>query len=491
MKCASVVASCFASLLGVAWLASSVWAGPLPSAHYAFDEGSGSSVADSQGGLSGTIAGTEGTNFRWESPGMTKGDPYRLHVNSPTAGSGVAVPDQASLDAASAVTVSAWFNWDSAGANWEGIVAKRGSVTTNYGINLRNNALQWYFIGGGTMIMAAPGGFSPAAGKDWHFTGTFQQAGTSVVGTMYLNGTALYQQTLANKDLSATQNNDPLCIGQTMPGTERFRGSVDNVKIWNAAALGPAEVRALFAEETLSRMLSLADVVGGGNGWGTGANRGISPLDGSVQTAHGQSMTGDHAYHLVSANPMVDGVFVPDGATQATQLNSSGATYRFPSTNNLTWDYVWNSPVGGSDLNGIDFATPGHSMIALHANKGITFDLDAIRHANGGLHLERFLSLVGNTASATGGYWVFLDGQLVASGLNTPTNQGYLIDVAIGDQNRFLTLVGTDGGDGYSNDQVFFGDPFLLMAVPEPSALLLLGLGGTGLLGYWRRRPRS
>ena len=57
-------------------------------------------------------------------------------------------------------------------------------------------------------------------------------------------------------------------------------------------------------------------------------------------------------------------------------------------------------------------------MLWLHANKGITFNLDAIRRANPDCKLLRFRATAGNTEplSATGAavyadLWVLVDGQ--------------------------------------------------------------------------------
>ena len=41
-------------------------------------------------------------------------------------------------------------------------------------------------------------------------------------------------------------------------------------------------------------------------------------------------------------------------------------------------------PLSTAELSGTDYDSPGHAMIELHANKGITFDLEAIRRANPG-----------------------------------------------------------------------------------------------------------
>jgi hypothetical protein len=312
--------------------------------------------------------------------------------------------------------------------------------------------------------------------------------GSNVVSKAYLSGIPVAAGAFG-ETLSSAPNNVPVTLGASFGGSERFRGTVDNLKVFNSDALSPPEVRALYERETGTRLLSLADVVGGGDGWGTGVNQGIDPRDGSIETSHVQSLTGDGVYHAVGALSFVDGVFIPDGTSQ---LDSAGNTYALPDTNNLTWDHVWNSPVGGSDLNGIDFNTAGHSMIALHSNKGITFDLDEVRLANPGWTVTEFRSLVGGTGSSTSDYWVFLDGQLMASRIRSPANVGYLVEVPIGLNDRFLTLVSTDGGDGYGSDQVFFGDPYLEMYIPEPSTLLIWSVfAGLALGAGWRRRKKS
>jgi len=463
-----------------------------PSAHYPLEEGPGNTTfADAQGGLSGTIAGTEGTHFQWDSPGMPAGHQQKLHFNiDGGTSSSATIPDQASLDAGSAVTVSVWFNRDPVpgGTGWQGILGKRGT-TTNYGLNLNtdSNAFQWYFNDGSGFRVVNPG-WVPSPGVDRLFTGTLEQVGSNVVSKAYLSGIPVAAGAFG-ETLSTAQNNVPVTLGASFGSAERFRGTVDNLKVFNSDALSPPEVRALYEQETGTRLFSLADVVGGGNGWGTGVNQGIDPTDGSIETSHVQSLTGDGVYHAVGALSFVDGVFIPDDTSQ---LDSAGNTYALPGTNNLTWDHVWNSPVGGSDLNGIDFNTAGHSMIALHSNKGITFDLDEVRLANPGWTITEFRSLVGGTSSGTSDYWVFLDGQLMASRIRSPANVGYLLEVPIGLNDRFLTLVSTDGGDGYGSDQVFFGDPYFEMYIPEPSTLLIwAGLAGLGIGAGWRRRKKS
>ena len=61
----------------------------------------------------------------------------------------------------------------------------------------------------------------------------------------------------------------------------------------------------------------------------------------------------------------------------------------------------------------------GHGLLFLHANKGMTFDLDAIRRANPGCKLLRFRAIAGNTENEselgylrTADVWVLVDGEV-------------------------------------------------------------------------------
>jgi hypothetical protein len=123
-------------------------------------------------------------------------------------------------------------------------------------------------------------------------------------------------------------------------------------------------------------------------------------------------------------------------------------------------------------MNGIDFASPGHAILYVQSNQGITFDLDVLRRVNPGHKMVRFLATAGNTepASARGesvyaDLWVLVDGQVrfrrcEISGLNGV----FSVVVALGDTDRFLTLASTDGGNGIGWDQILYGDPRVEMA---------------------------
>lgn len=250
--------------------------------------------------------------------------------------------------------------------------------------------------------------------------------------------------------------------------------------------------------------LQLADIVGGGNGKGTGAHgAGINPLTGNTTPLPPgvfkiTQANNTNAYHLVT-HPLIDGVFIPDGGAPANILDSAGHTFAgFTNSDSNSWDLIKYGPNkdSGQHLNNINYDSAPNNMIGLHANKGITFDLDAMELANPGYVADRFTAVAGmtkpaaNTGFGTSDFWVFLDGVLQTNKLNTTGNVGFLIDINLNPNSRFLTLVSTDNGNGYVGDQIIFGNPVVTLttvqAVPEPSAVILSAIGALCVLSKWQ-----
>jgi hypothetical protein len=161
------------------------------------------------------------------------------------------------------------------------------------------------------------------------------------------------------------------------------------------------------------RILDLADVVAGGDGSSGRRNRGIDPTTGRIVAAPPERkiLVSDGRYHRVEGLPFVDGVFIPDCRRRTpVQTDSAGHTFEaFDTAFNETWHCVWAGgaiPVGTparvipTQLDGVDYSSPGHGLLYMHANKGVTFDLDAIRRANPGYRLVQFRTVVGNTETA-------------------------------------------------------------------------------------------
>jgi hypothetical protein len=249
----------------------------------------------------------------------------------------------------------------------------------------------------------------------------------------------------------------------------RGQGGVQCIKILDRSAKPTDFVRVI--SKLNIKALDLADVVAGGDGFSGRRNRGIDPTTGRTSIVQPESprLEGDYQYHRVEGIPFVDGVFVPDSSRGAVQVDSSGNTTEFlPKTCNIGYGHIWAGAsipgVGPSELDGVDYASPGHGALFLHANKGITFDLTAIRRAYPNYNLLRFRAMAGSTeTSMFSDYrdiWVLIDGRVCFRRRQVTCNDGaYAIDVQIDTHNRFLTLASTDGGDGIEADSILFGDP--------------------------------
>ena len=192
-----------------------------------------------------------------------------------------------------------------------------------------------------------------------------------------------------------------------------------------------AAAQGLLPKTTLGRLpsyLDLADVVAGGNGRGTHRG-GIDPRSGQFVTTHPaeNDYASDGQYHRVQDNRGIDGVFIPDTTKGPVQLDSVGHLFDgFGTTNGRSWNFIWGGGVlpaviwPNSTVLDIDYAADGHSLIGFHANKGITFDLEAMSAQLDGLEVARFITQIGNPSrpagsantTASGDIWIFVDGQL-------------------------------------------------------------------------------
>ena len=245
------------------------------------------------------------------------------------------------------------------------------------------------------------------------------------------------------------------------------------------------------------KYLDLVDVVAGGDGFSGRRNRGIDPASGTMTDKPPQDyhINSDGQYHRVAGQPLVDGVFIPN-AQGPVQVDSAGHTFGGVVVSaSMTFGYIWAGgqvptncpPPVQTKLGEIDYALPGHGLIFLHADKGITFDLEAIRRANPKCKLKRFLATTGNTEVASQGVlgpltkeisqtvyadvWVLVDGQMRFRRREINGYSGaFPVDVSIGENERFLTLVGSDGGNHIHADWILFGDPRIeLLSIPSDS----------------------
>ncbi|MFP6897906.1 MAG: DUF1553 domain-containing protein [Roseibacillus sp.] len=228
--------------------------------------------------------------------------------------------------------------------------------------------------------------------------------------------------------------------------------------------------------KSLAPGLDLADIVGGGDGRGGGkARQGLDPRTGSAASKPMGFLDKVRPNRFApSGNKFVDGVFIPKGAGGQARItvSSTGLTVTgIRSDNAQAWDIIRNGPVNSQhspELGGINFADGENSLLGLHANAGITFDLAVFRRELAAETL-RFTAQVGyfghQKNDAFADVWVFMDGKqvVVLQQLKRADNLK-TIEVVLPKTARFLTLMSTDGGNGISMDQVGFGAPTVTAA---------------------------
>ncbi len=234
--------------------------------------------------------------------------------------------------------------------------------------------------------------------------------------------------------------------------------------------------------------IDLVDLIAGGDGTQRQSNGGIDIASGtilpvptdkrSVQTALNRGVPGDGKFHPCPSLPL--GVFIPHGGPKPDTLDAAGDQYIFPPTCNLAYQDIWPGnietrvgiePTNTGRIGAIDYASSGHRLLRLHANKGITFDLDALRNAHPNRPFSHFVAVcvninayverTGRKVSDRSEFWVFVDGDLRSHKLIHLMDPPFDVDVPIEPAAHSLTLVSTDGGDGLDWDVVSLGDPRL------------------------------
>ncbi len=280
--------------------------------------------------------------------------------------------------------------------------------------------------------------------------------------------------------------NQSVCVRKTAAGSKEEK----NLVTFATPADSAGFVREIPHQKTLQptiKMLDLVDIVAGGNGFSGKRNAGIDATTGKRNTAvdyidptaTGDARfpfpLGDGKYHRVDGLPFIDGVFIPDGSHGPVQVDSAGHLFEdCPKTANRTAHYLWagsgDVPTAGASsrttLGIIDYAQKEHCYLFIHSNKGVTFNLEAIRKANPDATIRRFLAVLGNASEGSADVWILFDGKerfcrreisnkFVAMPVNIPIRK----------EDRFLTLIATDGGDDIFSDWIMLGDPRLELAV--------------------------
>jgi hypothetical protein len=174
----------------------------------------------------------------------------------------------------------------------------------------------------------------------------------------------------------------------------------------------------------------------------------------------------------VPSIPSVLGVFVPSGPKLPLAFKQE--VTGIPVTSGHFWDTIANHPINAqrsTKLVDTDFTKNGHSMLAMHANSGITFDLAKLRKQSG-LKAMRLTGLVGfgadkAAAASKADFTVFIDAELKFQKLKLRKDETAALDIEVPAKAKTLTLIATDGGDGIGSDLLFIGDPKLVPEIAE------------------------
>ncbi|MAT10562.1 MAG: hypothetical protein CMM02_06100 [Rhodopirellula sp.] len=241
---------------------------------------------------------------------------------------------------------------------------------------------------------------------------------------------------------------------------------------WSARASLQSEIEELSAQLVSDGLttINIADLVAGGNGFGHGEKgEAVHPATGKTVTGGTGSIDAPAADSFVLAeNPFIDGVFIPRNS--ATQVVSSTGLKINDSPVGLktgSWDYIRYGPSQGhttNSINGVDYGVAPNWLLGLHANKGLTFDLAAIRNKHS-FEKGVFKAVIGHGGAvdmSTIDVAIYLDGTLRFRHRGFKAQQsGPEIAIPIDPSERFLTILVTEGTDGNSHDQGILGNPLI------------------------------
>jgi hypothetical protein len=243
--------------------------------------------------------------------------------------------------------------------------------------------------------------------------------------------------------------------------------------------------------------ICLIDVLAGGTGFGDHLAGAIDPTTGEksyrFQPGTPYHRPSDGNFHPAAWHPLIDGVFIPSGDGRQVQIDSAGHRVDLPAGSGKTYKLVWARSKRSinqlTQFTNDDFwgshTVPGivkrleqvqTGLIGIHANVGITLNLQAIGESHGRVaksfdgavvNLENSgefdPSLVKNQ-KRTVDFRVFVDGELRHSQLGFRRQDGdQPFHIALHPSDRFLTIVSGDDGSFYW-DQALLIDPVISLS---------------------------
>ena len=187
-------------------------------AAYAFNEGSGTTVADASGnGHNGTI-----TNATWAASGK-----YGKALQFNGTNALVSVPNAASLQLSSGMTLEAWVNPSTVSAVWRDVIYK---ANDNYYLEASSTNASKPDAG-----MIAGGSYADAFGTAALAANTWSYLTETYDGStlrLYVNGTLVASTAHTGAIASST---NPLQIGGDSTYGQNFAGLIDEVRVYNVS----------------------------------------------------------------------------------------------------------------------------------------------------------------------------------------------------------------------------------------------------------------
>ena len=240
--------------------------------------------------------------------------------------------------------------------------------------------------------------------------------------------------------------------------------------------------------------LDLGDILCGGNGFGTGdRNRIIDPMNGQYLALR-QAKRNRHRiwksrdYMSVQQNQYIDGLFVPVGESKPVVVSSLGHTFAaFPDTDGRFSQYMGNlsytdieflrhkdTPASSDHLKHLHGSDD--SVVYMHSNLGVTFDLKRMRDRLGGMQLTSFEATCLNYGEPSNDdrgsladFFVLIDGEPRLEARDVAMDTPVPVSIALSGQDRFLTLVTTMGSDRFGSwfDRTLFVNPRLSLSAGQ------------------------
>ena len=263
-------------------------------------------------------------------------------------------------------------------------------------------------------------------------------------------------------------------------------GSVKSIEVQNEAFVRDIDSDTGFIWKGQTT-IDLADIFGGGNGFGSGKiGVCLGVRDGKFTTFRGyeDEFVGlrkpAKTFFQVAQSPYIDSVFMPDGGDGSVQVSSTGHVFDdCPDTSGWVSNYSifsgdtlklyrYSWPV---QLDNKRYGTKKNPAITFAPNRGITFDLRAIRRYIGVVGIERFTAKCGIiyrnnwTAEGDADIHVLVDGQVrfKATG-KTKSSEPSIIDVPLSRNDQFLTLVVTERNASEKGNWMVFAEPVLKLS---------------------------